>query len=127
MKKRIITALCLLLAVSCFVLVGCGSSSSSNSSGEPQDLTNSKYLGTWKAVSLAMGDKSGTFDQEMLLVLNADGTAMFTSEGENDACKWQETSDGIKLTDGVSMEFKADGDAMTTNVLGAELRFEKQA
>lgn len=125
MKKRFITALCLLMAVTCFVLAGCGSSSSS--SAEPQDLTNSKYLGTWKAVSLAMGDKNGTFDQEILLALNADGTAVFTSEGENDACKWQETSDGIKLTDGVSMEFKADGDAMTTNVLGAELRFEKQA
>ena len=126
MKKRIITALCLLMAVSCFVLVGCGSSSSSSSSA-PQDLTNSKYLGTWKAVSLTMGDKSGAIDQEMLLVLNADGTAAFTSENETDECKWQETSDGIKLTDGVSMEFKADGDALITSVFGTDLRFEKQA
>ncbi|MBR2683534.1 MAG: hypothetical protein IKE22_09755, partial [Atopobiaceae bacterium] len=97
------------------------------SSNAPQDLINSKYLGTWKAVSLTMGDKSGAIDQEMLLVLNADGTAAFTSESETDECKWQETSDGIKLTDGVSMEFKADGDALITSVFGTDLRFEKQA
>ncbi len=49
MKKTAVLLLCLALAVSCLALTACGGSSA------PQDLSQSKYVGTWKAVDVSMG------------------------------------------------------------------------
>lgn len=117
MKKRLIAAL-LLTVLLCTILAACGSK---------QDLTNSKYLGTWKAASLTLADETGEFENDIYLVLNPDGTAKLTSEDEVTDCTWEETGDGFKLKGGAKMTFKdtADG-AVTSKVLGVDLRFEKQ-
>ena len=118
MKKRMIAVLCLMLAV-CLVLSACGKS-------ENKDLSESKYLGTWKAVSMVLKDTTGTYDDELYIVLNADGTAIIRSDSEEDECRWQETKDGFKLTDGANMTFKDDSGTVTSKVLGVTILFEKQ-
>ena len=119
MKKRIILVLCLLLAA-CAILTACGKK-------EPQDLTNSKYLGTWKAVSMKFKDKEEPYEDECILVLNPDGKASFTVEGEESSNpNWEETGNGIKLTGDAKMTFTEDGDALTSKIAGVTLRFERQ-
>ena len=118
MKKNIRTTLCLALAVSCVLLAACG--------GGDKDLSGSKYLGTWRAVSLSLMDEVGEFESETYLVLNADGTAEFVSDDEVSKCSWEETKDGFKLTGDAKMTFTDEGDGIKSKVLGVELYFEKQ-
>ena len=119
MKKRIIPVLCLLL-IACTILTACGKK-------EQQDLSDSKYLGTWKAVSMTFMGESESFDDECYLTLNPDGTAKFYVEGEDPAyCDWEETNSGIKLTGDTKMTFNDDGGALTTKLSGVTLRLELQ-
>lgn len=120
MKKSAALPLCLLLAVSCLILTACGGASGN------KDLSGSKYVGTWKAASLTMKDEAGEFEQDTYLVLNADGTAQFTSEEEVTDCTWKETNDGFKLEGGAKMTFKDDGDGIVSKVFGVSLHFERQ-
>ena len=109
----------MLLVFSCIVFTACGS-------GKKQDLSGSKYVGTWKAVSLTLKDEVGEFEEDHYLVLNADGTAEFQSEDEVSKCNWEETKDGFKLTGDSKMTFKDDGDSVKCSLFGVELHFEKQ-
>ena len=118
MKKSVAVVLCLLLALSCIVLPACGSSGS-------KDVSNSKYVGTWKAVSMTLKDEVGEFDEETILILKPDGTATFSSENEESQCNWEETKDGFKLTGGAKMTFTDDGDGIKSKILGVELHFER--
>ena len=125
MKKRIISVLCLLL-MACMLLTACGGSKSSG----PQDLSNSKYVGNWVAVSMSIKDTTEPYQDECYLTLNPDGTAVFyagdSEESESASCNWEETSKGIKLTGDSKMEFTADGDTLATKIMGVTLLFERQ-
>ena len=119
MKKRIISVFCLVL-IACTILAACGKKSS-------QDLSNSKYLGTWKAVSISFKGLSDAYEDECYLTLNPDGTAVFYMEGEDESrCTWQETGSGVKLSGDSKMTFTDAGDALILKLAGSELRFELQ-
>ncbi len=118
MNKRIISVLFLILAA-CMILTACGKN-------EPKDLSGSKYLGTWRAATMTLKDEVGEFEEETFLILNADGTAKFTSKDEVTECKWEETKDGFKLKDGAKMTFTDDGDGIKSKILGVELHFERE-
>lgn len=118
MKKTVALILCLLMALSCACLPACGS-------GAKKDLSGSKYIGFWKAVSLSVKDKAGEFEEEITLTLKGNGTAEFASGDEVTACTWEETKDGFKLKDGAKMTFKDDGDGITSSVFGVQLHFER--
>ena len=121
LKKRIIAVICLVLTA-CLFFTACSSSKK-----EPQDLTNSKYLGTWKAVSASIGDTTDPYEDECILTLNPDGTAVFTSAEEDAAkCNWEETDKGIKLTGDSKLTFTDDGNGLTAKILGVKLHFEHQ-
>ena len=89
MKKGVAVILCLLMAVSCLLLQAYGDTGK-------KDLSGSKYIGTWKAVSVSIKDVEEPFEKECYLVLNADGTAKFSSDKEVTECTWSETGTGFK-------------------------------
>ena len=90
------------------------------------DLSDSKYVGTWKNVSIAVGDASGELDTEFSLILNDDGTGQLISDGESGDFTWELTNDGFKTKGDMKLKFKDDGDNIKTKLLGADLVFEKQ-
>ena len=64
------------------------------------DVSNSKYVGKWSAVSVGAFSNSGDLSIENVLSLNADGTASYASGDEVIEYKWRETGDGdLKFTD----------------------------
>ena len=114
--KKLITAILCLTMVLC--LAGCG---------EKKDVSSSKYIGTWKTNSVSLGDKEGELDTEITLVLNGDGTAVFSSsDGDATNCTWVETSKGFKLKGDVKLTFKEDGDQVKATILGATMAFDRQ-
>ena len=117
MKKLINVLLSLAMVLLCITLTSCDSK---------QDLTNSKYLGTWKTGKVSGYGQEGELDEEYTLVLKGDGTATFESESESTSCEWKETSDGVKLTGSTKMTLKAEGEELTTKILGVTLTFIKQ-
>ena len=76
---------------------------------------------------MSLMDESAPFEDEVLLVLNADGTAVFSSasDGEDSKRTWEETGDGLKLKGDAKMTFTDDGDGLKSKILGVELHFEK--
>ena len=121
MKKRISVIVCLVMVLSCLAFTACGKS-------EEKDLSGSKYVGTWKASNLTMGEESGDFEDEILLVLNGDGTAEMTSSTDEEVtkCTWEETSDGFKLKGDAKMTFKEEEGGVKSSILGVEMHFVKQ-
>ena len=118
MKKHLVWILFLITELSCVLLSACGA-------GEKKDLSDSRYVGTWEAVSMSLKGETAPFESECRLVLHADGTAEFSSEEEVSKCTWSETSDGFKLRGDAKMTFSDDGDGIKSVVLGAELHFTK--
>ncbi|MBR3124694.1 MAG: hypothetical protein IKF42_04585 [Mogibacterium sp.] len=121
MKKKIAILLSVAMVLT-FALAACGGGSSS------EDLSDSKYVGTWAADSLSFAGESGELDNTYTLNLNADGTGTFNGvdeDGNDDVSNftWSLTSDGFKTKGDAKMTFKDDGDAIVTKILGAELRF----
>ena len=119
MKKNVAVILCLIMVISCLNLAACGD-------GGKNDLSGSKYLGTWKADHMSLKDEVGEFENEITLTLNADGTAEFSSPDEVTKCSWEETANGFKLKGDTKMTFTDDGDGIKSKVLGVELHFIKQ-
>ena len=118
MKKKSILTLLTILALSLFVLTAC-------SGGSNQDLSDSKYVGTWKAVALEIAGESETPDGDWILTINGDGTGSLAAE-ETSNFTWQPSKDGFKTKGDMKATFKEDGDKITTKVLGVNLVFEKQ-
>ena len=118
MKKMISILLTLAVILSCTLFTGCGEN-------KQQDLSGSKYVGTWKAASMSLMEASEDFDSEILLILNGDGTAKFIGDDEETECAWEEIDGGFKLKDGVKMTFKDDGDGVKSTIMGVELHFER--
>ena len=124
MKKRIAILISFVMVMT-FALAACGGASGSSDA----DLSDSKYVGTWKATSISLGDESEDVDDggSFTLTLNGDGTGTFvsTAEGETETSEvtWKLTSDGFKTEGDASMKFTDDGDGIKAKILGTELHF----
>ena len=117
MKKKLSVFVCLLMVLTCLALTACGGK---------QNLSNSKYLGTWKAANITMGEESEDFEDEILLTLNGDGTAEMTSADEVTKCTWEETGKGFKLKGDAKMSFSEEEGGVKASILGVEIHFMKQ-
>ena len=119
MKKTIALLSCLLILVSCIALAGCGK----------QDLTNSKYVGTWIANRATILDNETPMDEAfpggMTLKLNPDGTALLTTQDESSNCTWSETSKGVKFKGDMKVKADAEGDELVMKIIGVHLHFVK--
>ena len=78
MKKTIIILAFAMAAMFCVLLTGCGSS------GSGEDLSDSEYVGTWKAVSMSMGDEKESVDLSLTFPVECDSVALLELvDGEN--------------------------------------------
>ena len=118
MFKRISLLLCVMI-MAALVLTACGGS-------KKQDLTDSKYVGTWECSSLSLMDEKEDLDETYTLILNGDGSGEFIGEGESSKFNWALTSDGFKTSGDVKLTFKDDGNNIKTSFLGVDLVFVKQ-
>ena len=118
MKKIRLLTLITILALSLSVLTAC-------SGGNNQDLSDSKYVGTWKAVAMEIAGESVAPDSDWILTVNGDGTGTLAAEDTSNFT-WQPTKDGFKTKGDVKATFKEDGDRLTTKVIGVNLVFERQ-
>ena len=123
--KKLVNILCsALLVMSCVIMLGCSS--------EKKDVSNSKYVGTWKAVSAEVMGQKMTPEEvfegaEVILVLNADGTGTLQANEEPSAFTWVETSKGPKASGDVNVTFKEDENGQLVGDLTiAKLYFAKQ-
>ncbi len=123
MKKALAIILCLVLAGSCLVcLSACGK----------QDLTNSQYLGTWKATSAKFkGEdvdiKEALKDDEFIVTLNGDGTATVSDPDGDKTANWKETSKGAKVKgDDINVVMTWLGDSFDVSIIGFHLILTKQ-
>ena len=122
MKKILAIVLCVILAGSCLVgLTACGK----------QDLTNSQYLGTWKATGAKFkGEdvdiKEALTSGDFIVTLNGDGTATLDSPDGVSNANWKETSKGVKLKgDDVNVKMKWLGDSFDVSIIGFHLILTK--
>ena len=120
MKKILSIALAAILVFSALTLTACGSS------GGSADLSNSKYVGTWKNTGISMGTESGTLDVEFTLEIKGDGTGELISEEETNSFTWKPTDKGFKTDGGMKLTFTDDGDKIKAKIIGIDLTFEKQ-
>ncbi len=118
MKKTLAIICAAIIALSCVFLSGCG---------ESKPSPDSQYIGTWKAVTAGIGDEidpaEEVFTNGFVFTLNADGTAIVNSDGQEEKQTWTETSKGVKI-DG--MEYKNEDGKLTANIIGVKIVFEKQ-
>ncbi len=121
MKKWFSLSLVTLFVLSVVILTSCGSG------GSDADLSDSKYVGTWKATSIIMGDEYEELEEEYVLTLKEDGTGTLTGgEEETSNFKWKPVDGGFKTSGDVKTKFTDDGEEIKTSILGATLVFEKQ-
>lgn len=121
MKRSISAVLTLLLVLSTLLFAACGGGSSK------ADLSDSKYVGTWKVSHMQLKDETGELEHDWTLTLNGDGTGEFYDEEEG-ATKitWELTKDGFKTKGDTKLTFEDDGDNIKTKIIGVDLIFEKQ-
>ncbi|MBR4462590.1 MAG: hypothetical protein IKS51_08435 [Erysipelotrichaceae bacterium] len=92
------------------------------------DLSNSKYVGTWKCVSVTVFGKTEELTVESRIHINADGTATQTSPEEKRTYTWKETGYGVFLDGKGDLKLKAEGDKLTTRIMGfVTLTYEKES
>ena len=124
MKKFVAIAVSIIMVFSVLALTACGGGGSS------EDLSDSKYVGTWKGVEMTFADESEEFQDDIILTINGDGTGTLvgSEEGETEESSftWEPTSDGFKTKGDVKMTFKDDGDKITSKIIGVTMVFEKQ-
>ena len=120
MKRTVSIAVVMLMILSALLLAGCGGSSSS------ADLSDSKYVGTWKVSSIALNEESENLDENWVLTLKEDGTGQLTSEEETSDFTWELTDTGFKTKGDVKLKFTDDGDKIKAKIIGVDLIFEKQ-
>ena len=121
MKKKLAILLSLAMIV-CFMLGACG--------GDDADLSDSKYVGSWKAESLSLAGESEDLDGGIyVLTLDGDGTGSFDStdpDGETEessSITWSLTDDGFKTKGDVKLTFTDDGDGIKAKIFGVEMHF----
>ena len=94
--------------------------------GAKKDLSGSRYLGTWKAVSLSLAGGSAPYEGVFTVTLEPDGTATLSSEDEVTVCRWSETDSGFKVTGDAKMTFHAEGEGLRATAMGVSIWFERQ-
>ena len=119
MKRTISISVILLMTTLMFLLTACGGNSST-------DLSDSKYVGTWKASTMSLKDESESLSEEWTLTLNGDGTGQFVSTEETTDITWVLTDSGFKTKGDTKLKFTDDGDNIKTKILGVDLIFERQ-
>ena len=124
MKKFVAISVSIIMVFSVLALTACGGGGSS------EDLSDSKYVGTWKGVEMTVADESEEFQDDIILTINGDGTGTLvgSEEGETEESSftWEPTSDGFKTKGDVKMTFKDDGDKITSKIIGVTMVYEKQ-
>ena len=75
MKRTLSIVLAAIMILSAMALTACGG-------GGSEDLSDSKYVGTWKSVKLALGDETGDPDFDCILTINGDGTGVTNTSNE---------------------------------------------
>ncbi|MBR0382454.1 MAG: hypothetical protein IJH71_08465 [Eubacterium sp.] len=120
MKRLISISLIALLIMSAFVLTSCGSKDSD------VDLSDSKYLGTWKAKGISAGDESEELEEEYIMTLKEDGTGTLSGEDETSEFTWKPVDGGFKTKGDLKVKFVDDGDNIKTKILGVDLVFERE-
>ena len=80
MKKFVAIAVSIIMVFSVLALTACGGGGSS------EDLSDSKYVGTWKGVEMTVADESEEFQDDIILTINGDGTGTLvgSEEGETE-------------------------------------------
>ncbi|MBQ9272628.1 MAG: hypothetical protein IJ227_02770 [Mogibacterium sp.] len=126
MKKKLALLLSLAMVLT-FALSACGEGSES----ADQDLSDSKYVGTWVSDSMSFAGEEGDMQSVFTLTLNGDGTGTLTGEeadGTEDVSSitWSLTDEGFKTEGDAKMDFKDDGDAIVTKLLGVEMRLVRE-
>lgn len=95
-----------------------------------QDLTNSKFVGTWKPVSIEFLGNKGDFETESRLEIKADGTAIMSSPGETEdernAYIWKETDYGVFLDGKHDFKLKYKDDTLYLKFLGVSIGYKKE-
>lgn len=95
-------------------------------------MSNSRYLGTWKAESVSVAEESGDLDGGVwTLTLNGDGTGEFvsiTEDGTEEVSNitWSEIDGGFKTKGDTKLKFTDDGDGIVAKVMGVELHFVRE-
>ncbi len=120
MKKKLAVLLCLTMVLT-FALASCGGSG---------DVSDSEYVGTWKASFMSLGEETGDFENNYTLTLNGDGTGTFLyidEDGTEEASDitWSLTNDGFQTKGDTKLKFKDDGEGIKANVIGVDLHFER--
>ena len=78
MKKKIAVLISFMMVLT-LALAACGGG------GGNDDVSGSKYVGTWKADSASFAGESGALDTDFTLTLNDDGTMTFNDDQNNEA------------------------------------------
>ena len=120
MKRYISIALISIMILSALAFTACGGG------GSDADLSDSKYVGTWKAQSINVGDDSGEIEDKYLLIINADGTGTMTGDDGLNEFTWTPIDGGFKTKGDMKVTFKDDGDNIKARILIADLVFVKQ-
>ena len=120
MKRYISIALISIMILSALAFTACGGG------GSDADLSDSKYVGTWKAQSINVGDESGEVEDKYLLIINADGTGTMTGDDGLNEFTWTPIDGGFKTKGDMKVTFKDDGDNIKARILIADLVFVKQ-
>ena len=127
MKKTLSYLLCVAVLVSCIMLTAC----SGKKKEESADLSNSKYLGTWKVSEVSILDTSEELDDsddlsQLTVTLLEDGTGHMDDPEGVSSFTWTEIDGGFKTEGDVKLTFKDDGDGIKANIIGVDLHFVKQ-
>lgn len=93
---------------------------------EKVDLSDSKYVGTWKATTLALKDESEELGASYVLTLNGDGTGQFVDAENISYITWELTEDGFRTKGDTKLRFTDNGDNIKTNIIGVDMIFERQ-
>ena len=120
MKRYISIALISIMILSALAFTACGGG------GSDADLSDSKYVGTWKAQSINVGDDSSEIEDKYLLIINADGTGTMTGDDGLNEFTWTPIDGGFKTKGDMKVTFKDDGDNIKARILIADLVFVKQ-
>ena len=116
MKKRISFMLVVMVATT-LLLSACG-----------KDMSDSKYLGKWEAISAEYSGVEISVDtlyDAFYFTLQDNGTVKLTLNDEEHSGKWDETDSGIIIDD--EMEFKEmDDDILTYESDGATVYFVRE-
>ena len=120
-RKSIIAPLLALLILSALILSSCG-----GQNGGKADLSDSKYVGTWKTSNMSIGDQSEPLEDEWIITIKEDGTGISDDGKETTNFTWKPIDGGFKTSGDVNTTFKDDGDNIKTSIFGVDLIFEKQ-